>query len=324
MKKYVWLTYDNTKKKEYYKRLREKIFKAGLNGIMLNNTTDNSVISFFKSIGIEVHIWFIALLNKNENLQKEHPEWFMVNGYDKSSLKNPAYVDYYKWLCPSRLEVRNYLKTGVNRLLEKNIDGLHLDYIRYPDVFLPSELQKKYGITQNEVKPEYDYCYCEKCRSEFQEKFGKDPLKEIEKKFQKRDWLNYRLKKVNSLVKEIAEDCRKKTKRISAAVFPNPEMARKSVRQEWDKWKLDAYFPMLYHNFYGENIDWIGKQVDKCRDMVDQDAYIVAGVFMESVESQELKSIAEKVLENNGKGLCFFDAESIKDSQWQAIKEMGK
>ena len=49
MKKYVWLTYDNTKKKEYYKRLREKIFKAGLNGIMLNNTTDNSVISFFKS-----------------------------------------------------------------------------------------------------------------------------------------------------------------------------------------------------------------------------------------------------------------------------------
>lgn len=39
-------------------------------------------------------------------------------------------------------------------------------------------------------------------------------------------------------------------KKITAAVFATPSLARQLVRQAWDKWPVDAVFPMLYHNFY--------------------------------------------------------------------------
>jgi hypothetical protein len=50
-------------------------------------------------------------------------------------------------------------------------------------------------------------------------------------------------------------------KPITAAVFPTPTIARRLVRQAWDEWPVDAVFPMLYHSFYEEGLDWIGTGV---------------------------------------------------------------
>jgi hypothetical protein len=38
-------------------------------------------------------------------------------------------------------------------------------------------------------------------------------------------------------------------KKLTAAVFPYPEMADHMVRQRWDKWNIDEVYPMIYHNF---------------------------------------------------------------------------
>jgi len=46
-------------------------------------------------------------------------------------------------------------------------------------------------------------------------------------------------------------------KLITAAVFLSPEMSRQMVRQDWSNWKLDIALPMLYHNFYRQNLEWI-------------------------------------------------------------------
>lgn len=56
------------------------------------------------------------------------------------------------------------------------MDGVHLDYVRMPDVILPVSLWKNYGIEQKEELPEYDYCYCDVCRELFKAKTGQDPL----------------------------------------------------------------------------------------------------------------------------------------------------
>ena len=44
-----------------------------------------------------------------------------------------------------------------------------------------------------------------------------------------------------------------KGKKISADVFPGPHShAVWMVRQEWNKWNIDAFFPMNYNDFYLE------------------------------------------------------------------------
>jgi hypothetical protein len=57
------------------------------------------------------------------------------------------YVNYYHFLCPSHEEVRDHLaKIFGNIANTANLDGVHLDYIRYPDVILPVALWKKYNL----------------------------------------------------------------------------------------------------------------------------------------------------------------------------------
>ena len=59
-----------------------------------------------------------------------------------------------------------------------NVNGIHLDYIRLPDVFLPEALRLRYGLERDRevYKPEFDFCYCDTCRKGFKKDHGIDPL----------------------------------------------------------------------------------------------------------------------------------------------------
>ena len=46
---------------------------------------------------------------------KAHPEWYAVSRTGVSTAIKPPYVDYYKFMCPSRDEVRAYLRGIVSR-----------------------------------------------------------------------------------------------------------------------------------------------------------------------------------------------------------------
>ena len=107
------------------------------------------------------------------------------------------------------------------------VDGMHLDYIRYPDVILPVSLWKNYAIEQTKELAEYDFCYCEVCRAKFKELTGRDPL---DVKFPQEDqsWINFRLDAITSVVKTISDSVRGNGYYLSSAVFPGPTMAKKS------------------------------------------------------------------------------------------------
>ena len=102
------------------------------------------ILPLAKAEGLEVHAWMWCMPCNIEEIQQKHPEWFSVNGKGESSLDKPAYVDYYKFLCPSRPEVHKFIQTRVSELAQyDDLDGIHLDYIRYPDVILAETLQPK-------------------------------------------------------------------------------------------------------------------------------------------------------------------------------------
>ncbi|GLB52118.1 hypothetical protein NBRC110019_11570 [Neptunitalea chrysea] len=272
---------------------------------------------------IKVHAWMWTLNRPNDTIANKHPEWYAVNRNGDNSLDYRAYVDYYQWLSPFHPEARNYIKSNVAKLLEvEGLASVHLDYVRYVDVILGSDLQPKYGLVQDHEMPEYDYDYHPIARKGFQDLFGIDPI-EMKHPELSTEWRQYRLNAVTSLVNEIAEMAHQKNVKLTAAVFPFPEMSRQMVRQAWNDWDLDMAFPMLYQNFYRQNINWIGFATEQGVQSVDFP--VIAGLYSPALKSE--KDLEKAILlakEKGAKGISIFTADDLSAEQQNVLKKLHK
>lgn len=273
-----------------------------------------------KATGVEIHGWLWQMTNNIPALAEKHPDWFAVNGLGQPAHTHPAYVDYYKFMCPNNPEVQEYLRLRLKSLASVNgLAGVHLDYIRLPDVILAEALQPKYNIIQDREYPQYDYCYCPICRSKFKEQTGLDPLSDIEDPSQNQDWQQFRYDSITNLVNNIlVPEAHKAGKQITAAVFPNWE----NVRQEWSNWHLDGYLPMLYHNFYNKGIDWVGQQVkNRILDLKEKKP-VYAGLFLPSLTPAELRQAYLTAIDSGASGVALFG--NLSDEHFKVLDEVIK
>ena len=167
------------------------------------------------------------------------------------------------FLSPNHPDVNEYLIKVFRELITNyDIDGLHLDYIRYQDA--------EYGRNPYAI-------------AQFKSESGNDPgpwFLEMERSTiasprliaNMKRWNNFKRKAVTSLVKdtralvdEVRPDCI-----ISAAVKPNLYVARERYFQEWNVWLaagyLDWVVPMNYSSKKREfvrNIDVINDNFPK-------------------------------------------------------------
>jgi len=291
--------------------------KNGITGVFFGGF-DEVVFKLAKKEGLETHVWMWTLNRGEAYVRENHPEWYTLNRKGESCFDQPPYVDYYRWLCPSRTEVQEYLLKEVEKFArEPLVDGVHLDYVRYCDVILPRALWEKYDLVQNEELPEFDYCYCEVCRSKFKEQNGVDPLK-LENPPANEAWLQYRYDTVTNLVNKLVERIHQHGKIVSAAVFPTPEIAKKLVRQDWVHWNLDWIFPMIYHSFYEEEISWIGQAVQEGTQALNGKTDLYAGLYLPAFTSvEEWKEGLEQARGNGAKGMALFG--KLSAEQWDAF-----
>ena len=272
--------------------------------------------------GLELHAWMWTMPCNNPRIIADHPDWYAVNRAGQSADTAPAYVNYYKFLCPRKTEVREFVQKRVEALASiSELNGVHLDYVRLPDVILAEALQPKYDIVQDKEYPEYDYCYCETCRSVFKEQTGIDPM-DIEDPANDKDWYQFRYDAVVGLVNDyLVPAAKAKNKTITAAVFPNWE----SVRQQWHKFDLDAFLPMLYHGFYNEDIAWIGKETTKALDRLNHKKPIYSGLFLPHVEEEgALTKAIQSSYDGGSKGFTLFSYHDLKDYQKEELASIIK
>ena len=172
-------------------------------------------------------------------------------------------------MCPCHPEVQEFVRSNVSALAKiEDLDGIHLDYIRQPDVILAEALQPKYDIVQDKEYPQYDYPYSAYCRKAFIDQAGIDPMKLGDEAPAHAEWRQFRYDAISNIVNNYAvPPAKNKRKKITAAVFPNWQ----SVRQQWHNWELDGFLPMLYHGFYNEDIPWIGEQVSKNKALLNDE-----------------------------------------------------
>ena len=281
------------------------------------------ILPLAKAEGLEVHAWMWSMPCNIDEVVKNHPEWYVVNRKGESAADKPAYVPHYKFLCPSRPEVHEFVRATVEELCQyDDLTGVHFDYIRYPDVILPIGLWGRYHITQDREYPEYDYCYCDVCRHDFKQETGIDPMT-LEDPSTNEAWRQFRYDRISHLVNDILIPVVHEHKKIAtAAVFPNWE----NVRQQWPTWKLDAALPMLYHGAYSEGIDWIGRMTRKEVQDMQNHAPIYSGLSVSRLTPEDLSHAVQVALDAGGSGVVLFAAQSMKDEQWKqfarAVKRM--
>lgn len=199
---------------------------------------------------IELHAWVWAFAvgnqrhNKLVNLPANYPGPVLAANPDWASYDNRGSLfppgQNKPFLDPANPEARQYLLDLCNEIAQRyKIDGLQLDYIRYPFQDPAADRTYGYGIA---------------ARQQFRQLTGVDPTKISPRDrvlWQK--WTNFRTAQVDSFVAQVAQKLRKTRPNIimSVAVFPLPEQERLSkLQQHWEVWAqrgdVDLIIPMTY------------------------------------------------------------------------------
>ena len=297
------------KKINYYDSL-------GISEILVGGSPEvlTKIIPIAKSKNIKVHGWMWTVNRPGDTIANKNPEWYAVNRNGQNSLEYRAYVNYYQWLSPFHPEARKHIINNAKKIMDiEGIESVHLDYVRYPDVILGADLQPKYNIVQETELPEYDYGYHPIARKKFKEIFEKDP-QDFKNPELSTEWRQFRLNAITTLVNEIVDIAESKNKKVTAAVFPFPEMSRQMVRQAWNDWNLYKAYPMLYQNFYRENINWIGFATKQ--GVNDVNFPIISGLYAGALRNNgDLEKAIRISKENGAKGVSIFTADGLNKEQ---------
>ncbi|MBD2870190.1 glycoside hydrolase family 10 protein [Paenibacillus arenilitoris] len=192
--------------------------------------------------GIEVHAWvenfFVGVTGMTGPVKGLKPEWSMISRKGDDFQDVPLYSTRYYFLNPVLPEVRDFV-AGIYRELLQNydVDGLHLDYIRYPDA----------GDYTN------DFGFDPYTRDLFKQEHGVDPIELHPGDELWSAWSDLKKNTINEFVYRVSGEAKaiKPGIKVSAAVWPNYERGPEYMSQEPKDWaaknKIDQLFPMSYH-----------------------------------------------------------------------------
>jgi uncharacterized lipoprotein YddW (UPF0748 family) len=315
---WVWMHADANKSAADWEADFDKLQRAGFDGVLIGARPQvlKVAVPEAKKFGLEVHAWFWTM-----NRGDADTAWLSVNQHGQSLAQHSAYVNYYKFMCPALPAVKNFLKAKIDTLaLINGLDGIHLDYVRYVDAILPIGLQPKYGLEQDSIFPEFDYGYHPFMLDLYSKKTGIHPP-DLHNPAYHHDWVQFRLDELNKTVWDLRDHIRGLGLEATAAVFPTPDMAAKMVRQEWDQWYLDSYFPMVYHNFYNEDINWIKSVISENKASVPGDAKIYCGLYLPAMQAgSDLAAAIRSAVEGGADGIALFDYNALNNDLRKTVE----
>ena len=276
------------------------------------------------ALGIEVHAWMNSYILWSSKTPPENPEhlyhtqkgWTEANIHGKmdsqiklSEPQSPQWEGVY--LSPTHPEVNPYLLSVYSEIINSyNIDGIHLDYIRFQD--------EVYGYNKSGMavfENIYDINPRDIVRGIISPRFGWSQ-EFVDSMYVA--WDKFRRDAVTELVRNIYHEVHKPGHNIklSAAVKPNIIDAKYRWYQEWDKWVqegiIDFVVPM---NYFKEIRDFNNSvQIMKSNLVQEELEMVVIGV---STFNQDAQSAADKILLarlNGFKGVSIFSWDSHKNN----------
>ena len=220
-----------------------------------------------------------------QSLASKKPEWLCISQKGVDYVANEYGNGYF--IDPSNKEATDYLISVYEYLLKNyKLDGLQLDYIRYPH-----QTGEYFGYNKG-------------TRDAFKEKYGTDPAEITPNGKLWEEWIDFRCDYVTNFVKEVASLTNELSPMttLSCDVAPNLEESRRTHLQDAKKWLeediIDIAFPMAY----GTNVVqmYSGYTVEACGD--NGLAYIGLGDYGADVFIEQILISRE----NGADGIAFF------------------
>lgn len=261
---------------------------------------------------LKVHVWLNTLfvwskpeMPKNKNhIVNRHPDWLMQNIEGNLSMNylQANNVEGY-FLSPYHKEVKNYFSKILLELINNyNIDGIHLDYIRYPSD---------------------NFGYIPEIRNEFKMRTGKDPmdlnstnhrLSDNDRKILE-EWDDFRARKLTEFLIHVVNECRKVNSNIvlSCAVKPDIQIAKKHYLQFWDNWLKDNIIDFaVLMNYTNSNREFDRRLKIALNEISGKKAIVGISTFNQTISAvkDKLKILDDFIIQ----GYCIFSYDDLKDN----------
>ncbi|MYF56167.1 family 10 glycosylhydrolase [Candidatus Poribacteria bacterium] len=209
--------------------------------------------------GIQVHVWKITW--NLEGAPKEFVEKMRKEGRTQVSAEgNPI-----NWLCPSNPENVKLELNAITEIVQNyKVDGIHLDYIRYPGSHA---------------------CYCTECRDRFIlasklkiQEWPTDVLPRVGKHSSAyTDWRVEQITRLVRLIHKRVRGIRPKVK-ISAAVFGGYPSCVTSIGQDWIAWAKAGYIDFVCPMNYTEDDTYFTDLLENQLALMPKDVAIYPGI----------------------------------------------
>ena len=272
-----------------------------------------------KQAGLQFFVWAPVLLadeHARPEFYKKYPNEYVVNRNNQSTHEHYISVPHYKFLDPSSDIVKQYLVEYYTKISKiEEIDGVNLDYIRFIE---------QYG---DGIYAEGDTCYCQRCIKQFANLKKEDYFllySDFNALMLRQDWKDFRVNLITSLVDLLKEAIHKQGKVVSADVYPGPELSTWKTRQAWDKWPIDAVFPMLYYKIFGFPIEWIGQRTIEANLKLNYSVSLIPGLYVNDMSTQEFNQSLNLLTENNAYGVSIFRLDQIGEDLFEVLKSFLK
>ncbi len=326
--RYFWVVRDGLTSPEEVDELLARAYAAGANGIMIQVVGRGEayyqsevipianfsgfddplqyVIEKAGPMGIEVHAWVNAFLvwsapwdAPEGHVYNQHPEWFT---YHISGRSSQSYTQEQAeaaglvgaTLSPAFPEVREYIKDITVEIAENyNIDGIHLDYIRYPN--------SSFGYSELEVEF-------------FQLATGLTPTESSER------WNLWRQQQVTETVATIRASLRSVDPGVllSAAVMANPYSAASEFSCDWQKWISEGLVDFVCPMAYSSSVERALNLAASTTSIHPEKVVYGIGVWNQTVSNALIA--AERALELGAAGICIFSLNSLPSGGEQMLR----
>lgn len=219
-----------------------------------------------RTYGLEVHVWKITW-----NLEGA-PKGFIENMRKDGRTQVSATGKPLNWLCPShpknvQLELESILEIVTNY----DVDGIHLDYIRYPGSHA---------------------CYCEACRKRFvlatRQQIDAWPAAALPNTGEYGDrYIAWRSQQITRLVRLLHKRLREMDPNIklSAAVFGGYPACVTSIGQDWIAWAKAGYVDFVCPMNYTEDADYFTRLLVDQLALMPKDVAIYPGIGVTATNS---------------------------------------
>ena len=249
------------------------------------------IITLAHARHIQIHAWLYAL--NAEPFADSIPSLRM-----QGRLMKDAGGTTLPWLCPLHPDNEKLLFATLGTLAQLGVDGLHLDYIRYPG---------------------RNGCFCPLHQTAFEKHVGRSipnwPADVLPGGPLARDYDDFLRTQLTTFVARISQQLRAAHPgiRLSAAVYPTPASAADNA-QDWPAWirdnHLDFVSPMLYTADAGQ----FASMLDLALAAAPSPSRILPGIGTGADESQlDALSTARQILVSRQKktaGFALFQLDS--------------